>query len=102
MAETTTDSVLVTVTEPVAKDDGADVARKQPPPEKPADIRRRTLVIVSFWLIVLCLGLPIWWQTTTIYRAKLPLDDMLDWADGRVRPPVLLFSVTAILKPTCS
>jgi phosphatidylinositol glycan class S len=82
MAETTTDSVLAT--ESVTSHDGADMVRKQPPPEKPADVRRRTLVIVSFWLIVLCLGLPIWWQTTTIYRAKLPLDDMLDWADGRV------------------
>lgn len=82
MAETTTDSVLTA--ESVTKYDGG---RKQPPPEKPADVGRRTLVIVSFWLIVLCLGLPIWWQTTTIYRAKLPLDEMLDWADGRVGSP---------------
>ncbi|KAH8906477.1 hypothetical protein BR93DRAFT_929099 [Coniochaeta sp. PMI_546] len=86
MAETITDSVLAT--ESVTNYDGADTDRKQPPPEKPADVRRRTLVIVSFWLIVLCLGLPIWWQTTTIYRAKLPLDDMLDWADGRACRPV--------------
>ncbi|KAB5578077.1 phosphatidylinositol-glycan biosynthesis class S protein [Coniochaeta sp. 2T2.1] len=85
MAETTTASVLAT--EPVTPP-AQDGARKQPPPEKPADVRRRSWVILSFWLIVLCLGLPIWWQTTTIYRAKLPLDDMLDWAEGRACRPV--------------
>jgi phosphatidylinositol glycan class S len=63
-------------------------ARKQPPPEKPSDIRRRTYVILSFWLIVLLLGLPIWWETTTIYRANLPLTEMLDWADGKACRPV--------------
>lgn len=60
------------------------VRGKQPPPENPADIRRRTYVILSFWLIVLLLGLPIWWKTTTIYRAELPLDEMMAWADGKV------------------
>lgn len=58
--------------------------RKQPPPEKPSDARRRSTVILSFWLIVLCLGLPIWWNTTAIPRANLPLDEMMDWADGKV------------------
>jgi phosphatidylinositol glycan class S len=62
----------------------ATSTRKQPPPEQPSDIRRRSFVILSFWLIVLCLGLPIWWQTTKIYRANLPLETMLDWADGKV------------------
>lgn len=58
--------------------------RKEPPIEKPSDTRRRSLVILSFWLIVLCLGLPIWWDTTTIPRASLPMADMMDWADGKV------------------
>lgn len=58
--------------------------RKLPPPEKASDVRRRSHIILSFWLIVLCLGLPIWWKTTTIYRADLPVQDMLDWADGKV------------------
>lgn len=63
---------------------------KTAPPEKPSDIRRRSHIILSFWLIVLCLGLPIWWKTTTIYRADLPLQEMLDWADGKVRNHSLL------------
>lgn len=67
-----------------AKDGAATPARKQPPPEKPSDVRRRSYVILSFWLIVLCLGLPIWWETTTIYRADLPLSEMMEWADGKV------------------
>ncbi|KAK3320362.1 phosphatidylinositol-glycan biosynthesis class S protein [Cercophora scortea] len=63
-------------------------AKKQPPPEEASDVRRRTWVILSFWLVVVCLGLPIWWKTTTIYRANLPLDEMLEWADGKACRPV--------------
>lgn len=59
------------------------IRRKQPPPEKPADIRRRSWIVLSFWAIVIFLGLPIWWQTTSIYRANLPLDEMMSWADGK-------------------
>ena len=66
---------------------------KMPPPEKPADERRRSYIVLSFWLIVLLLGLPIWWMTTTIYRANLPLDGMLEWADGKVTSLVLDSSV---------
>ena len=44
-------------------------------------------MVGSFWLLVLLLGLPIWWHTTTIYRANLPLDRMLEWADGKVGRP---------------
>ena len=58
--------------------------RKDPPPEKPESVRMRTLVVFSFWSIVLLLGLPIWWKTTNIYRAPLPLNQMTDWAEGRV------------------
>ncbi|KAI0400120.1 phosphatidylinositol-glycan biosynthesis class S protein [Xylaria palmicola] len=59
-----------------------------PPPEKPSHILRRSWIIASFWLLVLCLGLPIWWRTTTIYRASLPLDQMMSWADGKACSPV--------------
>ncbi|TVY92362.1 GPI transamidase component-like protein [Lachnellula willkommii] len=62
--------------------------KKEPPPETPESIRLRVFVILSFWAIVLFLGLPIWWRTTAIYRAKLPLDQMMDWADGRACRPV--------------
>ncbi|TAQ88448.1 hypothetical protein B7494_g3223 [Chlorociboria aeruginascens] len=58
--------------------------KKEPPPEKPESIRLRSLVIASFWAIILFLGLPIWWWTTAIYRASLPLDQMTDWAEGRI------------------
>jgi len=58
--------------------------KREPPPENPESIRLRAFVILSFWVIVIFLGLPIWWRTTTIYRARLPLDQMMDWADGRV------------------
>lgn len=78
-------STIPTNTIPTSKPPAAaTTTRKQPPVEKPSDIRRRTWVILSFWLIVVCLGLPIWWETTTIYRANLPLTEMLEWSDGKV------------------
>ncbi|RYP12968.1 hypothetical protein DL767_010994 [Monosporascus sp. MG133] len=68
--------------------------RKEPPPEKPADIRRRSLVVLSFWVIVILLGLPIWWKTTSIYRANLPLGEMMDWAEGKACKPVFPLHLT--------
>jgi len=58
--------------------------KKEPPPESPESIRQRIYVVLSFWAIIIIVGLPIWWKTTAIYRASLPLDQMMDWADGRV------------------
>lgn len=60
--------------------------RKGPPAETPQAIRLRTLVVGSFWAVILLLGVPLWWKTTSIYRAKLPLQAMVDWADGKVSP----------------
>ncbi|ORY66990.1 phosphatidylinositol-glycan biosynthesis class S protein [Pseudomassariella vexata] len=72
---------------------------KEPPPEKPADTRRRTWVIFSFWAIVLALGLPIWWKTTSIYRAELPLSEMLDWADGKACRPAFPLRIALDASP---
>ena len=58
--------------------------KRRPPPETVESIRVRSLVIGSFWVVVIFLGLPIWWWTTSIYRASLPLHEMLEWADGKV------------------
>ncbi|KAI1100506.1 phosphatidylinositol-glycan biosynthesis class S protein [Jackrogersella minutella] len=77
----------------------ASLPRKQPPPEKVEDIQRRSYIVASFWFIVLFFGLPIWWKTTTIYRADLPLSQMMDWADGRACSPVFPIRV-AIDAPT--
>lgn len=62
--------------------------KKEPPPESAENIRLRTWTIASFWVIVIIVGLPIWWKTTAIYRASLPLNQMMDWADGRACRPV--------------
>ncbi len=59
---------------------------KKPPPESSESIRVRGLVIFSFWAVVILLGLPVWLWTTSIHRASLPLQEMLDWADGKVTP----------------
>ncbi|KOS22500.1 GPI transamidase component PIG-S -like protein [Escovopsis weberi] len=63
-------------------------------PEKPAAVRQRSYIILSFWLIVLCLGFPIWWRTTAIYRAELPLDGMLQWSDGKACRPVFPLQIS--------
>ena len=59
-------------------------AQKQPPAESEEGIRTRTKIIASFWILIIVLGLPTWFTTTTIYRAKLPLHEMMAWADGKV------------------
>ena len=59
-------------------------AKKQPPPEKPEAVWLRSKIILSFWAVVVCLGLPVWWQTTSIHRARLPIQEMLDWSEGTV------------------
>lgn len=74
----------------------AEPGYKMPPPEKPADERQRSYIVLSFWLIVVLLGLPIWWTTTTIYRANLPVDGMLEWAEGKVSRLTLCTSVPLI------
>ena len=60
-------------------------ARKVPPAEKLEAIRLRTQVILSFWAVILCMGLPMWWQTTSVYRARLPISQMLERAGLPVR-----------------
>lgn len=67
-----------------SKDGSVIVSSKLPPPESSTSIHIRSLVIASFWFVVVCLGLPTWWWTTSIYRARLPLQEMLEWADGKV------------------
>lgn len=54
------------------------------PPEKKDAVWTRTKVILSFWAVIIFLGLPVWWKTTSIYRASLPLEEMMSWAEGRV------------------
>lgn len=57
---------------------------KKPPPEAPEGITTRRLILASFWAVVIFLGLPLWWHTTTVYRANLPSDSMNAWANGEV------------------
>ncbi|KAJ8098279.1 phosphatidylinositol-glycan biosynthesis class S protein [Lipomyces tetrasporus] len=43
------------------------------PPESAEAIVLRRKVVLSFWAVFLFLGLPLWFQTTTIHRTPLPL-----------------------------
>lgn len=58
--------------------------QRVPPPESAESIQTRFRVIASFWAVIIFLGFPIWWKTTSIYRAHLPIQEMVDWADGKV------------------
>lgn len=44
----------------------------------------RRASMLSFWAVVVFLGLPIWLKTTAVYRAELPLQEMTAWAEGQV------------------
>ncbi|KAG0643616.1 phosphatidylinositol-glycan biosynthesis class S protein [Tuber brumale] len=69
----------------IPPESAASVSRKKrpPPPDTPENTCTRSLVILSFWVVVITVGLPLWWITTAIYRAPLPLKEMQSWADGR-------------------
>ncbi|KAH7381740.1 phosphatidylinositol-glycan biosynthesis class S protein [Pyrenochaeta sp. MPI-SDFR-AT-0127] len=75
---------------------------KQPPPETKENLWLRRYAALSFWAVVVFLGLPIWLKTTAIYRAELPLQDMTDWAEGKVCKPVfpLRIAVEAPILPS--
>ena len=59
-------------------------ATRQPPPETQQSVWMRRAVVASFWAVVALLGVPMWWKTTAIYRAELPLQDMTAWANAKV------------------
>lgn len=61
---------------------------EKPPPETKESIFLRRATILSFWAVVIFLGLPLWLKTTAVYRAALPLQDMTEWANGKVCSPV--------------
>lgn len=62
-------------------------AQQVPPPESQVAIQTRFRVLAAFWAVIIFLGFPIWWKTTSIYRAHLPIQEMVDWADGKVQFP---------------
>ena len=73
---------------------------KRPPAETKESIRIRSFVIFSFWAVVVFFGLPTWWWTTSIYRARLPLQEMHEWADGKVESlEVLLTAASTFANP---
>ena len=63
----------------------ASDVRKEPPAETQQSVWLRRAVVASFWAVVALVGFPVWWQTTAIYRAELPLQDMTAWANAEVR-----------------
>ncbi|KAI9674869.1 MAG: GPI transamidase component [Trizodia sp. TS-e1964] len=67
---------------------------KEPPPESAEAVRTRSWVIFSFWAVVIFFGLPIWWRTTSIYRANLPLQEMMEWSEGKACRPIFPLQIT--------
>lgn len=93
---------MASSSEPDREMDAARAGKPKPPPaEPPKDVRRRSLVIASFWLIVILVGLPVWWRTTTIYRATLPIAQMMEWADGKVQAPLSVYLHGLLLPLLC-
>jgi len=66
-----------------------DTKAAEPSPKKDdtrptlPELRQRGQVIFSFWTVVLFLGLPLWYITTSISRAPLPLNQMTAWSEGK-------------------
>jgi hypothetical protein len=60
-----------------------------PPPDTPAAVWTRRIIIFSFWAVVASLGLPHWLWTTSIYRSELPVEQMTQWSEGHVSHVVI-------------
>ncbi|CZT15626.1 related to GPI transamidase complex, GPI17/PIG-S component, involved in glycosylphosphatidylinositol anchor biosynthesis [Ramularia collo-cygni] len=56
---------------------------KEAPPERPAAVWTRRVIIAAFWAVALFLGLPHWTWTTSLHRSTLPLEAMSSWAEGQ-------------------
>nr|XP_022903978.1 GPI transamidase component PIG-S [Onthophagus taurus] len=41
--------------------------------------KNRMFSLISYVIVILVIGLPMWWLTTRVYRAPLPLDEMLSF-----------------------
>ncbi|TPX66073.1 hypothetical protein SpCBS45565_g04715 [Spizellomyces sp. 'palustris'] len=54
--------------------------------------RTRTRVLVSI-LIVFLLAAPIWWRTTEVYRAPLPVEDIRAWKEDKAFHRTLTLNV---------
>lgn len=62
----------------------------------PREAKLSSRVVLSFWIVVVLLGLPIWWTTTSIYRAKLPTDLMLRTDDDLWYPIDVCLQSTSV------
>nr|XP_023908608.1 GPI transamidase component PIG-S homolog [Quercus suber]POF15558.1 gpi transamidase component pig-s like [Quercus suber] len=65
--------------------DAASIRGEKPgiPQEKPQEVWTRRLILLSFWAVVVCFGLPHWIWTTSIHRSDLPLERMREWDAGK-------------------
>lgn len=54
-----------------------------PPPSPYQDITARRIIVASFWTVLL-LGIPFWWNTTTIERLSLPGNEVQSWVQAGV------------------
>lgn len=46
--------------------------------ETASEEKWRMISILSYIIVLIGFGIPIWWHTTRVYRAALPLEEMLD------------------------
>jgi len=40
----------------------------------------KRIQIISIFIVTILVGLPVWWSTTKVHRAPLPLQDVHDWS----------------------
>ena len=50
---------------------------------------------VGYTLVILCVGLPVWWSSTTVDRANLPYDEISDLPDPQFTMSILMVSKDA-------
>ncbi|KAK9472100.1 phosphatidylinositol-glycan biosynthesis class S protein-domain-containing protein [Dipodascopsis tothii] len=72
-------------------------SRRPAPAKEPLEgISQRRSVVLSFWAVILFLGLPLWYRTTTVHRAPLPYAEIGRLEDAVVRRPELPLAAVAL------
>lgn len=48
------------------------------------DVRKHHLAALWLGIICVCVGVPVWWKTTEVYRVSLPYSDIQELADAKI------------------
>ncbi|KAJ2811767.1 GPI transamidase component [Coemansia furcata] len=80
---------------PALRDRIRALLRRRSDPKTIISVQNDRRVVVASILIILLLGLPLWWTTTRVYRAELPATEIADFSPDQVLTVPFSFYIDA-------